>query len=374
MLGKVNAATLNVRKWPSLKSQQIGQLSFNTVINILDRRADGWYKITYEEGYKGVAYVYGRYVKIVEEKADDVLYKGKVNTRRLNVRENPSRRGKVLGRLERHDVVEVLEKMDDWAKIVYKNGYAYIDEDYITRLDQDDEGGFLWQRKKMRDITLPPKKKIKAAGSTVEKRTITTWNKYGNLLDLLSEELGIDVAGAIAVLCVEGGGNGFGMDGRVLIRFENHLFHKWWGIDNDRLYDRHFKFKGGWQHHSFRLDRRDDWTNVHSSQETEWQAFELAKTFDEAIAYRCISMGAPQIMGFNYKRIGYKDPQEMMTYFAKDIRYHIFALFDFFSEAMIESLRDEDYRQFASYYNGRGKEHIYGPRIKEYVKAFPGKP
>ncbi len=49
------------------------------------------------------------------------------------------------------------------------------------------------------------------------------WNKYGGVLEPLSARIGVDKAVAVAVIAVESGGSGVGPDGRMIIRFENHL-------------------------------------------------------------------------------------------------------------------------------------------------------
>jgi hypothetical protein len=88
-----------------------------------------------------------------------------------------------------------------------------------------------------------------------------------------------------------------------------------------------------------------------------------------------ISMGGPQIMGFNSAAIGYGSVREMFDNFSSDIRYQILGLFDFLRGAgstskMIEALQMHDYTRFASYYNGSGQAPVYGARIEGFAKAF----
>ena len=67
----------------------------------------------------------------------------------------------------------------------------------------------------------------------------------------------------------------------------------------------------------------------HGNQNLEWQVFEFARNLNEPAAMRSISMGGPQIMGFNHSRIGYDSAREMFDTFQADIRYHVLGLFDF---------------------------------------------
>ncbi len=55
------------------------------------------------------------------------------------------------------------------------------------------------------------------------------WNKYGGVLEPLANKIGLDPGAAVAVVAIESGGSGFGADGRMIIRFENHLFWFNWG-------------------------------------------------------------------------------------------------------------------------------------------------
>ena len=110
-------------------------------------------------------------------------------------------------------------------------------------------------------------------------------------------------------------------------------------------------------------------------QTAEWEAFDIARTLDEPAALQSISMGAPQIMGFNHAAIGYDSARTMFDRFETDERYHILGLFDFVkgggtTSRMLEALKREQYEQFATYYNGNGQAAAYGARIRAAALAF----
>ena len=90
---------------------------------------------------------------------------------------------------------------------------------------------------------------------------------------------------------------------------------------------------------------------------------------------RSISMGAPQIMGFNFAGIGYESVGEMFNAFESDIRYHILGLFDFLkgsgtTSPMIFALQRKRFEDFAARYNGRGQAAKYGEWIENAFETF----
>ena len=110
--------------------------------------------------------------------------------------------------------------------------------------------------------------------------------------------------------------------------------------------------------------------DFHGNQDLEWEVFSLAKKLDKKAALKSISMGMPQIMGFNHKKIGYKSVNKMYNDFCRDIRYHILSLFEFLDEKMIQALQQKDFELFARYYNGAGQAATYGEWIRENHEEF----
>jgi hypothetical protein len=183
----------------------------------------------------------------------------------------------------------------------------------------------------------------------------------------------------VAVLCVESGGRGFS-NGRMVIRFENHIFWDQWGKQHPAEFGDRFRYDPAkrWTGHSFRADAAQPWQPSHprtNQQDAEWQALAIARTLHEHAALRSISMGSAQIMGFNHARIGYDSVAAMFDAFCDDERAHIIGMFDFIrgpgaSSPMLDALRREQYQQFATGYNGSGQAAIYGDRIRAHAEAF----
>lgn len=203
------------------------------------------------------------------------------------------------------------------------------------------------------------------------------WNRYGGLLAALSNKLGIEPGAAVSVLAIESGGQAFGPDGRLLIRFENHLFYNYWGKQNVEKFNKHFTFdlSQRWMGHKWRSDPKGAWVDFHGNQTKEWQVFEFARDLDETAAMMSISMGAPQIMGFNYTIIGYASVQDMFTAFSRSDRDHVIGFFDFVQGVLpnngaIRHLQRKDFTSFATVYNGSGQAAYYGNLMKTGYDAF----
>jgi hypothetical protein len=86
-------------------------------------------------------------------------------------------------------------------------------------------------------------------------------------------------------------------------------------------------------------------------------------------------MGAPQIMGFNFRRIGYNSVQRMFDQFAHSAHVQLLALFDFVksmnaSSPAIQALHNRDYLAFAKLYNGTANAQTYADIIQRYVGFF----
>jgi hypothetical protein len=203
------------------------------------------------------------------------------------------------------------------------------------------------------------------------------WNRYGGLLSALSDKMDIEPGVAVSVLAIESGGQAFGPDGRLLIRFENHLFYNYWGKNNLTKFNQHFTFDANkrWEGHRFRATPSGAWIDFHGNQSREWDVFQFACTLDDTAAKNSISMGAPQIMGFNSSVIGYASVQDMFNAFSRSDRDQVIGFFDFVNNVLpgggaVGHLRRKDFTAFATVYNGSGQAAYYGNLMKNGYYAF----
>lgn len=362
MEGKIRARSLNVRNEPYLSADIVGKVVKNQEVKIIGQLKD-WYKIQFGDIF---AFVYAKHVQLI-------YTKGEVLASSLNVRAGAGGTFEVVDKLRQHELVKILDRTDPkWYYIELANQKkAYVYAKYIGIIEQPVEHTYLYQDPELLEATLTPKQQLSLSGTRTEITVRSIWNNYGNLLQMMSKKLGIETAAAIAVIAVESGGKGFQND-RMLIRFENHLFYRYWGINNESTFNKHFKFNSSkkWTGHEFRKRSMGSWAPMHS-QDVDWAALEFARSLDNTAALISASYGLPQIIGLNYKKIGYETPQQMFENFNKDIRFHLIGLFDFFDSNMINALRKKDFTQFARGYNGSGQASYYGNAIKQAYDAFP---
>src|SRR5690606_7769930 len=139
---------------------------------------------------------------------------------------------------------------------------------------------------------------------------VNAWNRYGGLLTALAGQLNIDPAIAVAVISIESSGRGFD-GGRMTIRFEVHIFLSRCAPNRLAQARQHFfsdpsrEWSDPWKH-VWRRDPSADWQPVHTGrQESQWEVLDFARQIDPEAALLSISMGAAQIMGFNYQNLGY---------------------------------------------------------------------
>lgn len=177
-----------------------------------------------------------------------------------------------------------------------------------------------------------------------------------------------------AIMDVESGGRSFA-GGRMVIRFEAHIFER--ELDDPGLFAAHFRYDAGvpWREQFWRRRQGETWTGIHTgSQDSEWATFEFARQLDETAAMRSISMGAPQIMGFNHARIGYPSPQAMFAAFGGSAFHQWAGLVNFIlsSPELADALRRRDWREAARLYNGPGQVDAVSAQLADAYALMRG--
>lgn len=200
------------------------------------------------------------------------------------------------------------------------------------------------------------------------------WNKYGGLLAPIAEKMNFDPAIAVAILAQESGGQPYGADGRLIIRFENHLFYEYWGRRNASVYNEHFQTGSpAWTGHQWRSKANAAWQDCHRGQSVEWDVFSFASKLDDSAAKKSISMGLPQTLGSNFGILGFASVQDMFNAFVANERNQIAAFFDFLQgngPRATNALQTRDFRTIASIYNGAGNADYYGKLIGNFYNTF----
>lgn len=208
-----------------------------------------------------------------------------------------------------------------------------------------------------------------------------TWVKLigPNLLDLLnkpsrtlkredieafSDQYRIEKAIIKAVLAVETGGAGFLDDGRPVILFEGHKFWK-------QLKQRGYlpeDLKEGFGEVLY-----PSWSSEYYTRgKQEWTRLEkaisiLPKADVAEAAYCSASYGLFQIMGFNYRLLGYYDVLEFVCDMKKNEQRQLAAFGKFIKENnLIPYLQNHQWATFARGYNGPGyRRNRYDEKLKK---------
>ena len=299
--------------------------------------------------------------------------------------------------------VEILGEEGEWYHVAAAGQQGYVHKKLIILSTQGVADGFL--KDKVEPAPTPGQPAVEAAPTghdlenvpleppadqrmpvnpkapLLERLSADIWNRFGGLLTSLSNELKIDPGVAVAVLAVESGGKGFGPDGRMIIRFENQVFYDRWAKPTNQKdrYFQHFNFnqEKRWIDHVWRADPNGAWEEFHGAgnQPKEWAVFKFACTLDDTAAKKSISMGGPQIMGFNHIALGFESVQQMFDSFSASERNQLIGFFDFVqgpaaTSRQMLALQQEDFDTFASVYNGPGQAAKYGGLIRGTVAAF----
>jgi hypothetical protein len=193
--------------------------------------------------------------------------------------------------------------------------------------------------------------------------------RYGQLItDLINEydlQMPTDHIGKI--IAVESKGTGFDDVGRMLIRFEVHIFYE--KIDSSKLDEANKYFintggSGGQQ-----IKYGDEFVSLHPTgglgdSDLQYLALQYAKAIDEEAAYSSISMGLCQLMGFNYETAGFSSVEEMYDRMSDSYEIQI--------EAMIKHIKNTGLdqgtvREFFEGYNTKQNADNYENRYDKEV-------
>ena len=149
-----------------------------------------------------------------------------------------------------------------------------------------------------------------------------------------AKELGVEEATLRAVAEVESGNSGFYTNTKLpIVRLENHVLPRYqtsYGVTN----------KG------FGLNK----VGV-----AEYNRFLEAYKYNSDSAINATSFGQFQIMGFHWKNLGYKSPQDFYAQMSKDALSQFDAFIRFIvKNNLVQYLKTKEWAKFAYRYNGAG--------------------
>lgn len=184
---------------------------------------------------------------------------------------------------------------------------------------------------------------------------------------LLATQYGMDIAVAKSVLKVESRGEGFDKEGNPKILFEGHQFHKF--------------TKGKFDKTNPTISY-PKWTTKYYNMNQQNRLIEAAGLDYEA-ALKCTSWGLGQVMGFNYKIVGYADVESFCKAMFDSEYLQAKAMFDYIKNTgLLEPLKNINkqmtrqerlvyWRIFAKGYNGPGyASNKYDTKLEDSYATF----
>lgn len=177
-------------------------------------------------------------------------------------------------------------------------------------------------------------------------------------IDELAAGLGVEPAALRAIIRVEAGKEGLNPDGTPIIRVEAHKL-----LSRNSAFAERFRVTGKkpWLGHQW---LNETWIDMHTTQANEHAAYAVAKAIDSRAAILSTSFGAGQVMGSNYRAVGYSSPEE----FEEDMRWEVAqlkAMASYIAHAKLEwAIREKAWHSFATAYNGPGQASKYAALIE----------
>lgn len=358
--GRVKVNLLNVRAQPNIESPVIARVVKGQALSLLSV-GPTWCQVAMADGVGHVARQYLQISAVLARQSGEVL------ASKLNVRALAQVGSTVIGQLTRGTAIPLIARTGDWYQIQFNQGTGYVAARYIrqqasAQIKVEPTG----QTSKAAPLTMPR--------DAIGRKLASCWNRFAKVLQQEGKSKGIAPEVCAAVLAVESSGQGFsqGHQGRMIIRFENHKFWQFWGKQHPQVFRRHFRFQSGkaWLAHQWRASEEGPWEDFHGAQASEWQVLMFARQLNEDAALNAISMGAAQIMGFHWQRLGYTSVKHMFDAFCRSEDAQISGFFDFLSPRMIQSLQRGEYEEFARLYNGPGQAKQYGRWISEHTQRI----
>jgi hypothetical protein len=187
----------------------------------------------------------------------------------------------------------------------------------------------------------PPSSVVPETGPSDKAAVARLWNSYGGAILEQAKTSEVEPAIALAIFAVESKRAYDPSTGLVVVRFEPKVFLR---RSSGRLV-----------------------TSDHSSQLAEWKALEQAYAINPQAALESASYGLPQLMGFNFGVTSRPDARSMLLAFQRSAREQVAGFFGFVaSHKLIDVARELRFVDFARIYNGKGKETLYGAKMKKY--------
>jgi hypothetical protein len=193
-------------------------------------------------------------------------------------------------------------------------------------------------------------------------------NSTKKLVNELAQQLGVEPAVLFAVIEVESAGTiMWNVNGkqRPAIRFEGHYFHK--------------RLKGAQLQAAVAAGLANPKAGAVAnprSYSARYALLERAKDINEAVALESTSWGLGQVMGANWKRLGYGSVNQLVKEAESGAEGQIKLMVEYIEDfGLVPSLKSKDWESFAHGYNGpaHAKGNYAGKMATAYARYSSGK-
>jgi hypothetical protein len=162
-----------------------------------------------------------------------------------------------------------------------------------------------------------------------------------------------------AIAEVESNGFGWFPDGRIKILFEKHWFYKL--IPEAK---RANAVKNGLARKNWISPQKGGYKDQPDA-DARYKLLERAIRVDREAAFKSISMGKFQIMGFNHKICGHQSAEQMFNAFCESEVYQLTAFAGFLVNNKLESaIQGGDFDRIEQVYNGGGLNGAYAKKMR----------
>lgn len=120
-VGQAAGTNVNVRAEASSDAEVLGRIDKGSEYTVLEK-SGGWVAISYQDG---TGYVSADYFEVTEAR-------GTIDGSDINIRKKATTSADSLGKLSDGDSVTVTGRNDEWYRISYDGGSAYVSKDYVS--------------------------------------------------------------------------------------------------------------------------------------------------------------------------------------------------------------------------------------------------
>jgi hypothetical protein len=175
----------------------------------------------------------------------------------------------------------------------------------------------------------------------------------------LADALHCHPADLEAIATVESGGFGWFNDGRIKILFEKHWFYKY--LEGTT---RTNAVKSGLARASWVSPSKGGYKDQ-ATPDQRYSLLERALKVNREGAFRSVSLGTFQIMGFNHKVCGHPTAEDMFNKFCQSEVYQLSAFAAFLkSKGLVSAMQRRDFDEIERGYNGGGLNGAYAAKMR----------